>query len=333
MIWFLLFSLLSGVLELGSVWHAWKEGFSITVVLLFALLYQLGNLLFVPRLATRRHVTALGTGGMILLGMNLFLDSLVLLGIEITIASLCIQASRSKCKSQCPAWLKRAFRIAGFLFAPIFIVLPQFTVGLCLCSAMAAALSGRQEAPPLASDGRKPVRFSSVMLFHQLHYFTYAYIMPINIAALTGSIMAGTVSFALTWVVYLLPQTLAERYGNISYRKLFFMGHSFLALVMAGLSFALSTGSIGAPLAFWMLTGLGGGTVFCIKHLTRRYREMDMTFSENLGHVLGPMAAILAARVFPGSEAVVLTAGSCIFVCLTLFSAIIVIGKEREEHE
>lgn len=332
MIWFLFLSLLSGVLELGSVWYAWNTGFSTTGILLFALLYQTGNLLCIPRLVTRRSIAALGIAGLLLSAGNLFLNSLVLLGVEIVIASLCIQAARSKHKSQCPAWLKRTFRIAGFLLAPVFIVSPRLSAALCLSAATAAALSGRQDMPHQVNDVQKPTSLSLVMLFHQMHYFTYTYIMPLSIASLTGSIMAGAISFALTWVVYLLPQTLAEYCGNTAWRRMFFIGHGFLALVMAGLGAAFSLGNTIAVMVFWMLTGLGGGTVFCIKHLTRRYETMDMTFSENLGHTLGPLTAILAINVLTGQETVILPAISCAFVCLTLIFATLIVRREKS-HE
>lgn len=336
MIGFLILSLLSGVLELGSVWYAWNAGLPTAAILLYALSYQLGNLLFLPGLATRRRVTALCMGGMLLLCINMFLNSLLLLWLEITIASLCLQASRAGCKSRCRTWLKRIFRAIGFVPAPIFMFFPQIVTGLCFLAAMAAILSCGREPVTLAKSGRKPLLFSPVMFFHQLHYFAYAYIMPVSFAALTGSVMAGASAFALTWLVYLLPQPLAEafakRSGGIPYRKLFFCGHCFLALVMAGLSMAVSAENIAVLCIVWALTGLGGGTVFCIGHLTPRCEEMDMDFSEKLGHVLGPLAAIPVVLAFPGSEDAALAALSCALVCLTLWAAGNIIRKEEKKY-
>ena len=70
--------------------------------------------------------------------------------------------------------------------------------------------------------------------------------------------------------------------------------------------------------------------MFCISRLTEGSRQMDLSFSENLGHVLGPLAAVLLAYTLPGSEEAVLCAASCCFVCLTLLSALWITRKEGD---
>ena len=138
--------------------------------------------------------------------------------------------------------------------------------------------------------------------------------------------------FALTWVVYLMPQVIAGRFTGVNPRKLFFSCHSFLALTMGVLCIADACGNVPLMFAAWMLSGLGGGSVFCIKSLTPACQRTDLTFSENVGHVAGVLAAILILTVFPSADVPMLTGASCIFVCLTLMSAVILMRKAGRRY-
>lgn len=312
MVYFLALSLLSGALELGSLFYALE--IQAPVPLLFPLVYQLGNLLFLPSLVTPRRARRLCMPGLalaILGGQSpaLFLPALL-------IASLCVQAARAEQKSACPTWLKRTFRIGGFLFSPLTAVLPGLILVCCLLMAWAALAQGREG--PHSSQG---TALLPTMVFHQMHYFVYAYMMPAWILRKVGIIPAA-VAFALTWVVYLIPQVVAEKTGHASYRAMFFACHSFLLLVMAVMCAAAILDQPWALAVLWVLTGLGGGSVFCIRELTPGCRSTDLTLSENVGHVLGCLAAVCLSCVIPDRLIIpALTGCSCIFVGLTLLSA------------
>ena len=82
-------------------------------------------------------------------------------------------------------------------------------------------------------------------------------------------------------------------------------------------------------MTLWMLTGLGGGSVFCIQELTPICRSTDLTLSENAGHVLGCLTAIWLSGIMPGRLVLpVLTGISCVFVGLTLLSAWEMVRRE-----
>ena len=89
-----------------------------------------------------------------------------------------------------------------------------------------------------------------------------------------------------------------------------------------------------AVLILWLLTGLGGGSVFCIKHLAKHYSDLDMELSENIGHVLGPIVAVLLCYCFPEQEVAYLSMASCIFVVLALLSTIgLKVKGEKNEYQ
>ena len=310
MVLFLALSLLSGALELGSLFYALE--IQAPVPLLFPLVYQLGNLLFFPALVTPRRAR-----GLCILGLTLaVLGTPVLFLPALLAASLCVQAARTEQKSACPTWLKRTFRIGGFLFSPLAAVLPGLILASCLLTAWMTLARGS------GARASEETILLPVMVFHQMHYFTYAYIMPAWVLARTGSLLAAAVSFALTWIVYLIPQAAAERAKHISHRAVFFACHSFLLLVLAAMCIAAALDRPWVLAALWMLTGLGGGSVFCIQKLTPACRNTDLTLSENAGHVLGCLTAVCLSCTVPGRLMIpALTGSSCAFVGLTLLSA------------
>lgn len=310
MVYFLALSLLSGALELGSLFYALEV--QAPVPLLFPLVYQLGNLLFLPALVTSRRAR-----GLCLLGLALALPGSPGLFLPALLAaSLCVQAARAEQKSACPAWLKRTFRIGGFLFSPLTAMLPGLILACCLLTAWAALVRGREVPAPVDTT------LLPVMVFHQMHYFVYAYIMPAWVLNRTGSLLAAAAAFALTWIVYLVPQAAAERAKHISHRAVFFTCHSFLLLVMAAMCAAAALDRPWTLTALWVLTGLGGGSVFCIQKLTSACRNADLTFSENVGHALGCLTAVCLSCTVPGRLMIpVLTSSSCTFVGLALLSA------------
>lgn len=310
MVYFLTLSLLSGALELGSLFYALE--IQATVPLLFPLVYQMGNLLFLPAVVTPRRAR-----GLCILGLALAVPGITGLFLPALLAaSLCIQAARAEQKSACPTWLKRTFRIGGFLLSPLTAILPGLILACCLLTAWAALARGS------GARASKETTLFPVMVFHQMHYFAYTYIMPAWVLARTGSLLAAAAFFALTWIVYLSPQAAAERAKHISHRAVFFVCHSFLLLVMAAMCIAAALDRPWALTALWVLTGLGGGSVFCIQELTPACRNADMTLSENVGHVLGCLIAVLLSCAVPSRLMIpVLTGSSCVFVGLTLLSA------------
>ena len=325
MLLFLVLSLLSGVLELGGLFLSSANGAQGWALFVLPLMYQLGNLLSIAPPVTPRGA---GTVGMGLLLAGLLFPSPAIFMVQVMAASVCIQTARAAHKDNCPTWLKRTFRIGGFVLSPVMAVYPTAALACCLLLPAPVLLLRPNASREPSHDGE----VMPVMVFHQMHYFVYTYIMPAWFFALTGSLVGSGAMFALTWVVYLMPQVIAERFTGVDPRKLFFACHSFLALTMGVLCVVAACGSVPLMCVAWMLSGLGGGSVFCIKSLTPACQRTDLTLSEDVGHVAGVLAAILILMVFPSADIPALTGASCIFVCLTLVSAGILMKKEEGRY-
>lgn len=330
---FLLLSLLSGVIELGTVFLGIKQGASVSEIILLPFWYQMGNLLmnYFPRNKTFYCIMFITVfSGTI---SNSFSWSYIVFASQLVITSYCIQAAREKNKKNCPTWLKRAFRIGGFAISPILVLYNGQPVLIASTLFSVILLLKGTAIVQTTSNKKKCFGISLVMVFHQIHYFVYTYIMPIYLYQKTGSFIIVAISFAVTWIVYLSPQTIVEKYDIMKYKTLFFVGHSFLAICLGFMTWMANAGFTKGVLVCWLLTGFGGGTVFCIKHLSSKYEQINMDLSENIGHVMGPALAVLLCFYAPDIETTVLAFAACISVIVTLLIAIIVVVKEKMKHE
>jgi hypothetical protein len=48
----------------------------------------------------------------------------------------------------------------------------------------------------------------------------------------------------------------------------------------------------------WILTGLGGGTIFALKKILQVDNKPDLEFSENIGHVLGVFLSFIMFFIY-----------------------------------
>ncbi len=328
---FLVLSFLSGIIELGSVFLGISLNIPIPMIILFPLFYQLGNLMMNYNIFRRKTIYIIMA--IIVIGLGIFNwagYSYISLAIQFIFSSFCIQATRDKYKKDCPSKLKRSFRIAGFAVSPIMIhvrneqLIMIISMILCLIFWLNSSdISDLDQSQKVKSNQR-----SYVMIFHQAHYFVYTYIMPIYIFQITRSYIWTAIAFAITWIVYLIPEEVEKKY-KIDHKKMFFACHIFLAISIGGISLASTKGNYILVSLFWLLTGLGGGSVFCIKHLTEKYENINMDLSENIGHGFGALIAILICYMFPNKEIIYLTSISCIFVIITLVIAVCAIRKEN----
>ena len=320
---FLILSGLTGVIELGVVFLGIYLGLPIPAVISLPLFYQLGDVLmgFLPR---KWKFCGLFSAIALLLGVLLYGKyHYITFAIQLVLTSYSIQTSRAAHKMACPVWLKRVFRVGGFAVSPIMIIGNGQAV--LLLSIVYCCMLGKKSKLPQISEpahNKERKRVSFVMMFHQLHYFVYTYIMPVYMHCLTNSYVLSGLAFAATWIVYLLPQTIVESLKMKRYSLMFFVCHSFLAVCMGMISYSSMLDASLAVLALWLLTGLGGGSVFCIEHLINHDDHQNMELSEKIGHVLGPIVSILLCYCFPTQEIVSLSMASCVFVVLALFSAI-----------
>lgn len=333
MVSFLLLSLLSGVIELGSVFLGIRLGASVAEIILLPFWYQMGNFLmnYLPRNKTFYFILFVTFASETI--SNSFSWSYIVFTSQLVIASYCIQAAREKNKKSCPTWLKRAFRIGGFAISPILVLYNGQPILIASTLFSVMFLLRGAATVETTSNKKKYFGISLVMVFHQIHYFVYTYIMPIYLYQRTGSFIIVAISFVFTWIVYLFPQTIVEKYDIMKYKTVFFVGHSFLATCLGLMTWMANARFTKGVLFCWLLTGFGGGTVFCIKHLSSRYEQINMDLSENIGHVMGPALAILICFYAPEIETTALSLAACTSVIATLLIAIIVVAKEKIKFE
>lgn len=331
---FLILSFLSGVIELGAIYLGIVQKLPVYLIIMFPLFYQTGNLMvsILPKKISLDVIFAVI--GFFLSAVNYIYPNLGILPIQLALSSYCIQIVRARHKSSCPAWLKRSFRIAGFALSPIMIwnrgqIIFLLSSLFCIFLINKDVIAQGENKKIIQERKAQITGISIVMVFHQLHYFVYTYIMPIFVYEMTESIIMSSLAFSVTWIVYLLPQTIAERLNIADYKKMFFFGHLFLAVCMATIAISAYFYDTTIVLLFWLLTGLGGGSVFCIKHLCKRYESIDMDFSENIGHFIGPLVAVFFCYMTTKYVLIVLPAISCFFVIIALIVSLYVINKER----
>lgn len=157
--------------------------------------------------------------------------------------------------------------------------------------------------------------------------------MPIYLFQITNSYIISGIAFAITWIVYILPQAIASKYNFTCYTLMFFVCHAFLAICMGAIALSSLEGNYGLVLIFWLLTGLGGGSVFCIKRLSNKYSQTSMELSENIGHSIGPAIAIILCMIFPSKEITYLSFTSFCFVLTALIIAAVITQKEKYNNE
>lgn len=331
---FLILSLLSGVAELGGVYLGITWGLPIHFIILLPLFYQVGNLL--TNILPSKAFWGIAVAGIVfvLLVIYSWYPSLWIFAVQLALTSYCIQLVRSRNKRSCATWLKRSFRVAGFALSPLMCfkngqVIILLSMILCIFSLIRETLSRDAKKVALPTRKNKTLEISLVMVFHQLHYFIYSYMIPIYVSQKTGNLVASALLFSLSWVIYLIPQTIAEKLHIIHYKTMFFCCHAFLGLCMAAMSISAYFDNISLVLLFWILTGLGGGSVFCIKHLYKKSAPANMDLSENIGHFLGPILAIAVCIGSGNSVFVFLPAVSCLFVMMTLLSALYIVWREQ----
>lgn len=321
---YLFLSLLSGVVELGSVIFAVQSSFSLIHVPLIGLAYQLGSLFKEPI-----ELPTWGYGLTLLFAMTTTLfvtPSPLALAVAVLLLSVGIQGVRGQLSQTQPVAtsIKRLSRVAGFGLSGLLtwhglaVVSGLATILLVvfhrrLASSEKLKLKGNLKLGPLGT----------VMTVHQSHYFSYAYtIVPILVLYHDLSATTTSALFCLGWLSYIASQKI---FGTRRLMATFCFGHLLAAASLTAL-YIFGMQSLSLFACFWFATGFGGGTVYCLRELRKRSvtDESDMDFGENLGHVIGVLIGIATLSLFKGPEypflvaAVVATLTCCAFVILVV---------------
>jgi hypothetical protein len=293
---YLLLSSATGVVELGAVLYAARSGWSLTEVAALGLGYQIAALFVRPLPLSARTYRLVACVGALFAVVAAFAQAA--LPFALLPAAVGLQGIREEqLVSVSVATLpKRATRIAGFVIAAFFdrwFLLAVSMLVLCLATA------GRGTARRRPGRWRMPAggRYAVLMVIHQSHYFVYAYTL---LFALTGlyrpSAWQPAVVFAVGWVTYTAAPVL---FGRLPTLPVLVAGHVLVACAMTVI--AADAGSRAAVSAAWVVGGLGGGTVFCIKRLAaaRPALARDLDDWENIGHVTGCAGAVLVVWLLP----------------------------------
>lgn len=310
---FLLLSAITGLVEVGSVLYAILQGYSVVQILAIVLAYQIGCF-FPKNISLKRSLLFVLCVFSILSNIAFYfnIDNWWLLAFSILFLSPCIQSLRSVLKSSINVGIKRGFRIVGFAFAPLFSVYSLLIISL-LCLVFLIDYNQNN----INGFNFVPLKWPyMIMIVHQIHYFSYTYIVLFIIR--TFDMYYGWLTsfiFVLGWITYTaVPYVLRKR----KYTIYLISGHIFLFFII--LSMALTQSSWLFSI-LWILTGFGGGTVFCIKEILKKnncYEETMLETAENYGHVLGVLFAMLIYSIFSLLAAPIIFAAICAILTVIL---------------
>lgn len=307
---YLLLAFCASLLEIGPPIHALNSGHSLETVLWIGLAYQLGNGASSLLAPSAWRVIAAACTGLLLAAVS---SRPVLQACSVAFLSLALHWSRKAVRNVAASLpgtvAKRTARVLGFVTAAV--AAPWYALFVALVACAASILAARNDhhanhaiAPTLPFFHMVGV----VMLLHQLHYFVYSYVVIWLFHSDTpfGALIPCCL-FALGWVSYLCAEPL---YRRMHPHRVFLLGHTFVALCLFGI--AISHASPVLMAALWVMTGFGGGSVYCISRMGKLQGlgETHIEHWEDAGHIAGVVVALLLGYLFNFSAPVFFAAGA-----------------------
>lgn len=301
---YLLLSFISSLLELGSVLVLATFTNELFFLLCGALAYQAGNLFvrivcFSPKLR--------------ILFLALALISYILssrqygwIYLSIFFANSSLQALRRDLsevnEKKVSTFNKRLVRIAGFLVAGL---VTYYVLGIVLILVLVIGIGKYSLGVDsflkiVLPQFRHKNVLSFIMVMHQSHYFSYAYLLLILLVngldvpqRLVGPI------FIVGWLSYAAAEKIFNHFNLL---RTFIIGHILVSISLAVLGYFYN--SLPIVLIAWFASGFGGGTVFCLTRLNQmvgKELSVDMEIWEDSGHLLGTLIPIVLAVIFYGN--------------------------------
>lgn len=291
---------IASLAELGPISALLWSDFGIIAILVAGAAYQAGNSL--PQMTTMYGMT-LPAVVLTVAASTMLLISVGEPGWFIGIAALSwsLQAVRRQISGALGDDLpsteaKRTARVVGFALAT---VVPS---GVWIPAAWVASLAGlawRGAVAPMTIRPRRtwrPNLIEVIMIFHQAHYFSYCYALPVLFAkpALGGVSWTGA-WFACGWITYLLAESVWRRFSPT---VTFIVGHIYVAALL--ILITLYKDVPWATIGLWILSGFGGGTVYCLTVLHHRQElpHWRIVVAEDIGHFVGVIVAIAMVMLF-----------------------------------
>lgn len=296
---FYLLSLLTGILECGWIAYGAVHSLPLWQILCYPLSYHIGNLFPIPFSLNKKQLRFIAVLSLIC-SVFTFVTSGTLCNVLTYISlfgiSASIQSIRSNLKNDSNRLMKRVFRVCGFIFAPLSVFIPSIILTISASIALYSLKNYNGKCRSFKLSWQNG--YSAVMLFHQLHYFFYAHItLSAMSLVFTHKYQAlGTVFSSLlfcgTWITYMSVEPILSKFTK---RLLppFFIGHTGICILLFIMSL-INDNTIFTIL--WLITGFGGGVVYTIAPQAisvNCYDKNSMTISENIGHTLGLLTAVI----------------------------------------
>ncbi len=314
---YLLLSAFSGLLEVGVLIHVARSDMPLVAVPLAAVTYQCGALLCNPiRLPSFLYpfLACLGALAGALSGSSIAWGLLAVIGVS---AGLQYARERTKHYCQVSTLAKRVARIAGFLLAPMLTTWLVSAAGLASAAIATVAITSSGMRGGRAGGSRMHLHpISITMAIHQVHYFLYACFIPwlcwrvydIPLAAMGGV-------FAVGWCSYSLGPQLLRRLPN---KWVFIVGHLLVGASLCAMCLWIEHRLV--VLTAWFISGFGGGTVYCLRHLAHPLPSVSQELDawENVGHVVGGVGGLVICLLVATPRPVFAAAAVAAFVTASI---------------
>lgn len=302
--------------ELAPIVELLRQGATLPLILAAGLAYQTGG-------AAARWVPGRGPGWLMVAILAVACLVFAKPGEPSWYASLAalawsLQAARRRHAHARPAdspttARKRAARVLGFLAASLAPLWASLAIILAAVALAAGMRLGPANEPRPRLSGH-PIE--AVMVLHQTHYFTYCYGLLLILSQLAGGPGLVGLWFGVGWVTYLSAERL---WARTRLDRALVLGHIVVAATLMGLAL-LGRDAMGA-VAFWTLTGFGGGTVYCLTRLHRSAAAPAeaLDLAEDIGHAGGVAIALLLVLV-AGLDAQALAGVGAFFALATIIA-------------
>jgi len=293
---YLFLSFLASLMELGPVILLLDSQYSVLSALFIGFCYQLGNLIpSIARLPSKLLIIITIIGCLFSVFSEDFPFAFY---VAVTLGSIVLQSLRRSINSKgdllVTTFTKRLSRIVGFAVSGMFsywmitvILLALIIIGFVITHNLDT--SHHFSVRPLLPSAT-PIAL--VMVIHQSHYFSYAYILP-ALLLLRFFIPTSFVGmlFIVGWLSYISTEKLvhSQRYIHV-----LFIGHALVALSLSALGYFQA--SLPLVMISWFFSGLGGGTVFCLIQINKQLTlqsHTEIEFWEDVGHVTGIALSII----------------------------------------
>lgn len=261
--------------------YAWNSKMKLTTVCLCLLCFKMGEL--IHELIDVRYNNIFSILGAVIAICVIKFSTIPILYFLFSFIFMKIRSNISKYSSK---RVKVVGRAVGFILSPFY---NSFVYLLCVVLIAVICILSIELKSTAIKYGINRIRNKEnatvylLMAFHHMHYFVYAYSIPIIFSQKNVLPMwAMGIIFYLGWAAYNAYEKIIKPGWHW-----FIIGHILAAVSLITLYI---TNSISVSIVAWFMTGLGGGTVYMLNSLVYKKdnnTQKDMLVAEGVGHVIG----------------------------------------------